>query len=134
MTSMKMRDPKTDELLTPHNAVLIIIDVQPVQVASLATMGKRALVQNVKSLAEIAKLYKLPTILSTVNVQTGLNKPMIQSDGRAERCSGVRPNDTQRLGRQRVPRSRQSDRSKKAGHQRLVDGGVSGVPDVGCVA
>ena len=77
MTSMKMRDPKTDELLTPHNAVLIIIDVQPVQVGSLATMEKRAFVQNVKSLAEIAKLYNLPTILSTVNVQTGLNKPMI---------------------------------------------------------
>ena len=30
-----------------------------------------------KSLAEMAKLYNLPTILSTVNVQTGLNKPMI---------------------------------------------------------
>ena len=77
MTSMKMRDPKTDELLTPQNAALIIIDVQPVQVASLATMEKRALVQNVKSLAEMAKLYRLPTILSTVNVETGLNKPMI---------------------------------------------------------
>lgn len=40
-------------------------------------MNKRALVPNVVAVARIAKLYGLPVILSTVNVETGLNKPTI---------------------------------------------------------
>ena len=77
MTSMKPRDPRTDELLSPENSAIIIIDVQPVQVASLASMEKRALVQNVGALAQMAKTYRMPVVLSTVNVETGRNKPMI---------------------------------------------------------
>lgn len=78
MTSPKsIRDPRADHMLTPENAALLIIDFQPVQVGSISTMNKRALVSNVVAVAKIAKLYGLPTILSTVNVETGLNKPTI---------------------------------------------------------
>ncbi|WP_445144068.1 hydrolase [Dyella sp. Tek66A03] len=78
MTSPKtIRDPKADHLLTPQNAAVVIIDYQPVQVASIATMNKRSLVSNVVAVARIAKLYGLPVVLSSVNVETGLNKPTI---------------------------------------------------------
>lgn len=78
MTSPKaIRDPIADHMLTPQNAALLIIDFQPVQVGSIATMNKRALVSNVVAVAKIAKLYGLPVILSTVDVETGLNKPTI---------------------------------------------------------
>ena len=78
MTSPKtIRDPLADHMLTPQNAALLIIDFQPVQVGSIATMNKRALVSNVVAVAKTAKLYGLPIILSTVNVETGLNKPTI---------------------------------------------------------
>jgi len=77
MTSQPIRDPSKDPLLTPQNSALIIIDYQPVQVTSIASMDRRALVTNVVSVAKAAKLYKLPIVLSTVNVKTGRNAPTI---------------------------------------------------------
>ena len=72
------RDPVTDHMLTAQNAALLIIDFQPVQVASIASMNKRLLVANVVAVARTAELYGVPTVLSTVNVTTGLNQPMIR--------------------------------------------------------
>jgi nicotinamidase-related amidase len=66
-----------DHLLSPQNAALLIIDYQPIQVSSIASMDRRALVENIVSVAKAAKLYRLPIVLSTVNVKTGLNQPMI---------------------------------------------------------
>jgi nicotinamidase-related amidase len=78
MTSFKtIRDPATDHLLTPQNAALVIIDFQPVQVASIQSRAKRELVANIQALARIGKLYRLPVVLSTVNVSTGRNQPTI---------------------------------------------------------
>jgi nicotinamidase-related amidase len=77
MTSQPIRDPSKDHLLTPQNSALIIIDYQPVQVTSIASMDRRALVTNVVCVARAAKLYKLPIVLSTVNVKTGRNAPTI---------------------------------------------------------
>ncbi len=56
-----IRDPLTDHLLTPQNAALVIIDFQPVQVASIQSRPKRELVANITALARIGKLYGLPT-------------------------------------------------------------------------
>jgi len=72
-----IRDPLEDHMLTPENAALVIIDFQPVQVASVVTMERRQLVANVVAVANTAKLYGLPIILSTVNVETGRNQPTI---------------------------------------------------------
>ena len=78
MTSFaKIRDPQADALLTPKNAAIVIIDFQPVQVASIASMDRRLLVANIAALARIAKLYDVPVVLSTVNVATGRNQPTI---------------------------------------------------------
>jgi len=78
MTSYKtIRDPRTDHLLTPQNAALLIVDFQPVQVSSIASRDKRQLVANITVLAQIGKLYRLPTVLSSVNVNTGKNQPTI---------------------------------------------------------
>jgi nicotinamidase-related amidase len=72
-----VRDPVSDHLLTPQNAAVVIIDYQPVQVSSIASRDKRQLVANITALARIAKLYKLPVVLATVNVATGRNQPTI---------------------------------------------------------
>ncbi|MET4329490.1 nicotinamidase-related amidase [Bradyrhizobium sp. i1.15.2] len=78
MTSFStIRDPKTDQLLTPHNAALVIIDYQPVQVSSIQSMPKRTLVANITAVARTAKLFALPTVIATVNVATGRNQPTI---------------------------------------------------------
>jgi nicotinamidase-related amidase len=79
MTSQKtVRDPIRDHLLTPQNAAVVIIDFQPVQVASIVSMERRELIANVVAVAKAAKLYGLPVVLSTVNVATGLNTPTIR--------------------------------------------------------
>ena len=59
MTSEAIRDPLTDHLLTPENAALIIIDYQPVQVNSIASMDRQALVDNIVAVAKIGLVYGL---------------------------------------------------------------------------
>lgn len=77
MTSETKRDPVNDHLLTPDNSALIVIDYQPVQVNSIASMDRQLLVNNIVGTAKAALVYGLPVIHSTVNVTTGLNKPPI---------------------------------------------------------
>ncbi len=77
MTSLPTRDQVNDHLLTPRNAALIIIDYQPVQIYSIGSMDRQLLVDNIVRVARIGKLYGLPTVLSTVNVNTGVNKPTL---------------------------------------------------------
>lgn len=77
MASEVIRDPKSDHLLTPQNAAFIVIDYQPVQVNSIASMDRQLLINNIVGSAKAAVVYGLPIIHSTVNVKTGLNKPPI---------------------------------------------------------
>ena len=77
MASEPIRDPRQDHLLTPQNSALIIIDYQPVQVNSIASMDRQLLVNNIAGTAKAGVAYGLPIIHSTVNVKTGLNQPPI---------------------------------------------------------
>jgi len=77
MSSLPIRDQINDELLTPKNSALIIIDYQPVQVNSIASMDRQILVNNIVAVAKLGLAYDLPIVFSTVNVKTGLNKPAI---------------------------------------------------------
>ena len=77
MASEPIRDPVKDRLLTPKNAAFIIIDYQPVQVNSIASMDRQLLINNIVGASNAAVAYGLPIVHSTVNVKTGLNKPPI---------------------------------------------------------
>jgi nicotinamidase-related amidase len=77
MSSLKIRDQKADHLLTPENSAVIIIDYQATQVGSIESTDKYRMVQNVIALAKLAKVFKMPIVVSTVNVKTGLNGPTI---------------------------------------------------------
>src|SRR5256885_8165510 len=77
MSSEPIRDAVTDRLLTPQNAAFLIIDYQPVQVNSIASMERQRLVSNIIRASKAAVLYGLPIVHSTVNVQSGINKPPI---------------------------------------------------------
>jgi nicotinamidase-related amidase len=71
VTSEPIRDPGTDPLLTPQNAALVVIDYQPSQVQTVASIDHDLLRRNIVSVARIAKSYRLPIVLSTVNVANG---------------------------------------------------------------
>jgi nicotinamidase-related amidase len=77
MTSEPVRDPWADHLLTPQNCALIIIDYQPTQIRSIRSMDQDLLVNRVVRLARFGMLYRLPVLLSTVNVSTGRNQPTV---------------------------------------------------------
>lgn len=67
----------SDTLISQANALLALIDYQPIQVSSVASMDRREMVSNVVAVAKTAKLFGVPVILSTVNVENGRNKPVI---------------------------------------------------------
>lgn len=77
MTSEPIRDPVEDHLLTPQNCAFIVIDYQPVQVNSIASMERQRLVSNIVRASRAAVGYGLPVVHSTVNVRAGTNKPPI---------------------------------------------------------
>ncbi len=91
MKSTAIRDPKKDIMLSPGNAVLILIDYQPPQVSTVDSMDRFTLINNVVALAKTAKLYELPIILSTVNVSNGVNEDTIPQ--LREVLTGVKPID-----------------------------------------
>jgi nicotinamidase-related amidase len=58
-------------LLTPEESVLILIDHQPFQFANLHSHDPQFIVGNVIALAKGAKVFGVPTILSTVLAERG---------------------------------------------------------------
>ena len=71
MASEPRRDPVKDQLLTPENAALIIIDYQPSQIQAVTSLDRELLVRNIVSVARTARTFGLPIVLSTVNVANG---------------------------------------------------------------
>src|SRR5216117_4471006 len=60
-----------DALLTPESSVLVLIDHQPFQFANLHSHEPTMVVNNVIGLAKTAKLFGVPTILTTVLQERG---------------------------------------------------------------
>ena len=67
------QNPKAglDALLTPENCVLILIDHQPFQFAGLRSHDSQTIVNNVVGLAKTAKVFGVPTLLTTVVEERG---------------------------------------------------------------
>ncbi|RKH57390.1 hydrolase [Corallococcus aberystwythensis] len=60
-----------EALLTPQNSVLVLIDHQPYQFANLHSHEPTMVLNNVVGLAKAARVYKVPTILTTVIEERG---------------------------------------------------------------
>ena len=67
------RNPRAgiEALLTPQNSVLLLIDHQGFQFANLHSHEPQLVVSNVVGLAKTAKLFGVPTILTTVLEERG---------------------------------------------------------------
>ncbi|MGE2736967.1 hydrolase [Mycolicibacterium vaccae] len=65
--------PKTglDALLRPQDSIVVLIDHQPFQFANLNSHDPAAIVNNVVGLAKGAKVFEVPTILTTVLEERG---------------------------------------------------------------
>lgn len=60
-----------DALLTPQNSVLILIDHQPFQFANVRNLDPTLVLNNTIGLAKAAKVFGVPTILTTVVQERG---------------------------------------------------------------
>jgi nicotinamidase-related amidase len=69
----QIRDPDTDPLLTPQNAVLAMIDYQPEQFVGVASVNHDELLAHVTMLGRVATSFELPVVLSTVYVKHGMS-------------------------------------------------------------
>lgn len=69
MTSFAKRTE--DDLLSPENSVLTVIDYQPTQINSINSMNHSELIRNAEIVIKLANLYQVPIVLSTVNVKKG---------------------------------------------------------------
>jgi nicotinamidase-related amidase len=58
------------EVLTPQNSQLIIIDQQPQMAFGVQSMDRQALKNNVVALAKAAKVFKIPTTITTVESES----------------------------------------------------------------
>lgn len=74
MSSFPVRNP--DHLLTPSNSALLIIDYQPLQIQTVKSMDHQKLIQNMGFVIDLAKLFQVPIVLSSVNVRLG-QKPTV---------------------------------------------------------
>jgi nicotinamidase-related amidase len=72
MTSLPVRDPLDDQLLTPQNAAMLLIDYQDAQINSIPE-DPESYVPNVVALAKVGRLFGVPIVLSTVNHSNGVN-------------------------------------------------------------
>ena len=57
-------------MLTPGDCVLALIDYQPAMFSGVNSHDKTTIVQNVQIIAKAARLFKVPTVLSTVAAES----------------------------------------------------------------
>ncbi|MFB5599989.1 MAG: hydrolase [Nitrososphaeraceae archaeon] len=66
MTSETLVSNKIHSLLTPDNCTLIMIDFQPQMAFGVKSIDGQTLINNAEGLAKSAKIFNVPTILTTV--------------------------------------------------------------------
>jgi hypothetical protein len=55
VTSAPVRDPLSDQLLTPENAAFLLIDYQPAQIGAVRSMDRTLLLKNAVSTVRTIK-------------------------------------------------------------------------------
>jgi nicotinamidase-related amidase len=87
-----MANPKL-EVLTPQNCHLILIDHEPQMAFAVQSIDRQVLKNNTVALAEAAKLFKVPSTITTVETEafSGYTYPERLTSFRTRYCSIVRP-------------------------------------------
>lgn len=58
------------ELISPENSALLLIDHEPQMVFGVGSTDRQLLINNVEALAKSAKMFNIPTVLTTVAAKT----------------------------------------------------------------
>ena len=76
-STIAVRDPVADHLITAQNSALLVIDYQPTQLESVRSMDHDLLLKNAISTVKLAKLYSVPVVHSTIQVASGRQAPTL---------------------------------------------------------
>lgn len=79
-----IRDPRSDHLLTPQNCVIVFIDFQEGQYGAVESATRAEIDLGAVTLAQVARAYDVPTVISTVGVGLG-------GQGTVDTITGVLP-------------------------------------------
>ncbi len=118
-----MSNPKL-EVLTPQNSQIIFIDQQPQMAFGVQSIDRQTLKNNVVGLAKAAKVFKIPTTITTVETESfsGYTYPelldVFPDKPLLERTSMNSWDD------QKVRDALKANKRKKSGRRRPVDRGV----------
>ena len=74
-----MRDPDDDHLLTPENCAIALIDYQEGQYATVGSASSDEIDLGVVTLAQLARAYEIPTVLTTVAVGMGVHNGTVDA-------------------------------------------------------
>lgn len=72
-----IRDPESDHLLTPQNCAIALIDYQEGQYATVGSTSREEIDLGVVTLAQLARAYEIPTVVTTVAVGMGVHEPTV---------------------------------------------------------
>lgn len=72
-----IRDPESDRLLTPQNCAVALIDYQEGQYATVGSTSRDEIDLGVVTLAQLARAYEIPTVVTTVAVGMGVHKSTV---------------------------------------------------------
>src|ERR1700686_1433664 len=64
--SLKEESMPKLEMLTPENSALALIDYQPAMYQGVQSHDRRLVMNNIQAVAKAAKLFNIPTVISTV--------------------------------------------------------------------
>lgn len=71
------KDPKTDNLLTSENSVLLVIDWQQEMLGTVQNIDQSVLTNNIQAMVKTANVFGIPVIESTIGVELGANQATI---------------------------------------------------------
>ncbi len=71
------KDPKTDNLLSSENTVLLVIDFQQEMMGVVKNIDQKILSNNTQAMIKTAQVFGIPVIESTIGVGLGANKPTL---------------------------------------------------------
>jgi nicotinamidase-related amidase len=72
-----IRDPESDHLLTPQNCAVVFIDYQEGQYATVGSTSRDEIDLGAVTLAQLARVYEIPTIVTTVAVGMGVHQATV---------------------------------------------------------
>ncbi len=73
------KDPKTDNLLTGENTVLLVIDWQQDLINVVKNIDQKVMMNNIQAMVKTANLFGTPVIETTIGVEMAGSKPTVES-------------------------------------------------------